>query len=233
MKKENKKGYDISRISEIIRENAQPVFHAPRGNSKLGTIPAWNVAPVVTCAGCAKKTCAVDGCYAVKNMFAHGYNYNTNNVLKAWTDNTKLAFTDLDKLEKQLNIYFDFMEMSITSAKFFRIHSAGDFFSVKYAEMWKRIAEKHTGIKFLAFTKQFDIIRKVDFSALENFSLVLSGWTGIEIPADLLEKYHAAFCVEKGNTAPVDALECPGNCDTCGMCWNLNKINSNVYFHKH
>lgn len=228
-----KSGYDVSRIAEIIRDSAKPEFHAPRGNSKLGTIPAWNVAPFVTCSECAMKSCAIDGCYAVKNMFAHGYNYNTNNVLKAWTDNTKLAFTDLDKLEKQLDAYLTVVEMSIASCKFFRIHSAGDFFSVKYAEMWKRLAINHPGVKFLAFTKQFDIIRKVDFSGLDNFSLVLSGWTGCEIPADLMEKYHAAFCVERGQDAPENALECPGNCDTCGMCWNLNAINSNVYFHKH
>ena len=231
MKKET--GYDVSRIAGIIKNDAKPDFHAPRGNSKLGLIPAWNLAPVVTCAACAKKTCAVGGCYAVKNMFAHGYSYGTNNVLKAWSDNTKLAYTDLARLEKQLDAVLTVQENSISAGKFFRVHSSGDFFSVAYAEMWKRLAEKHSGIKFLAFTKQFDIIRKADFSALNNFSIVLSGWTGVDIPEDLLTKYPAAFCAEKGQQAPDGCMECPGNCDTCGMCWNLKATGKNVFFHKH
>ena len=30
-----------------------------------------------------------------------------------------------------------------------------------------------------------------------------------------------------------NALECPGNCETCGMCWNLKSLNKNVVFKKH
>jgi hypothetical protein len=28
-------------------------------------------------------------------------------------------------------------------------------------------------------------------------------------------------------------LECPGLCDSCGMCWQLDKINMNVHFKMH
>jgi len=44
---------------------------------------------------------------------------------------------------------------------------------------------------------------------------------------------NCAYCVEHGDTAPVGAVECPGNCDTCGMCWNLKQLNIDTYFNKH
>ena len=225
--------YQIEKIAELLKTCARPVFHAPRGNRKLGEIPSFNIAPVVTCAACANRTCALEGCYAVKNMFAHGYNYNTNNVLRAWLDNTLLAFTDLDALEAELDAVLTLQEQSISAGKFFRMHSSGDFFSVAYAQMWERLIAKHPGIKFLAFTKQFDVVRAVDFSALANISLVLSGWPGVEIPEDLKSKYRVAYCVDHGDAAPTGAIECPGNCDTCGMCWNLAAIGRDVYFNKH
>jgi hypothetical protein len=118
--------------------------------------------------------------------------------------------------------------------RFFRVHSSGDFFSVAYAEMWVRIAEACPNTRFLAFTKQFSIVRKVDFQSVANFELVLSGWTGVEIPEDLRQIYHCAWCDDGIETRiPENAIECPGNCDSCGMCWRLSQLKLDTYFHKH
>jgi len=229
--------YDLSRLSAIY-EQSVPEFHEPRGNSKLGLIPAWNIAPVLTCAPEACGTCAVTGCYAFKNMLQHGYSYENNSVLRAWMDNTRLAKEDLPRLEKQLDAFLTIMELSISSGKYFRIHSGGDFFNLAYLAMWARLIAKHPKIKFLAFTKQFDVLRAYDAEnaplyRLENLSVVLSAWPGCEPPEDLKEHYQCAYCIEEGQEVPEGSIECPGNCDTCGVCWSLAKLGKSAWFHKH
>lgn len=116
----------------------------------------------------------------------------------------------------------------------FRIHSAGDFCTVEYARMWRRLALKNPGTRFLAFTKQFDIVRRVHFYKVGNFELVLSGWTGIYIPDDLRKHYRCAWCNDGiENRIPADAIKCPGNCETCRACWNLSKLGKDSVFDKH
>lgn len=114
---------------------------------------------------------------------------------------------------------------------FFRIHVGGDFVSCEYAQMWADIATMCPNTNFLAFTKQRDIIREIEFP--DNFSLVLSAWPGSEIPADLRAKYSVAWLDDGVEEIPENALECPGNCETCGVCWSLAKRGIDVRFKKH
>jgi len=202
-----------------------------QGNSKTGLIPAFSLLPLMTCSAQACATCAKNGCYAVKNVFRHGYDPATNTPLNAWSHNTVAATIHLDELEKALTKYFDGMN----APRFFRIHVSGDFVSVKYAEMWKRVIKAHPHTNFLFFTKQWDIIRKVDFLNIQNLAPILSGWTNCEIPQDLIDAgYRVAWCNDGHETRiPADAIECPGHCDTCGMCWNLYTIGRDTYFNKH
>ena len=227
MKTTNKTGHDISKFADAMRireASGKVVFHAPRGNDKTGIIPCWNLLPVVTCAGLCP------GCYAVKNVFRCGYNVETSSVLKAWTDNTILAKTDLEGLYDKLDEYFS----SMAAPRYFRIHASGDFFSKEYAEMWYKIAKNHPETRFLAFTKQFDNIRDIPFDQLDNFSLVLSAWPGKPIPEDLREIYSVAWMQDGTETRiPEKVFECPGNCQTCGACWGLAKDKRDVCFHKH
>lgn len=234
-KKTTKTGYDLSKLPEalhaVLDKNGTDVpFHAPRGNHKTGKIPAFNLLPVVTCSGDACQTCGRDGCYAVKNCFRAGYDVEKNNVLRSWTDNTILALYDIDRLEKELEAYFS----SIVSPRLFRIHASGDFKTVEYAEMWYRIAKRHPETRFLAFTKQWDVVREVPFYTLPNFSLVLSGWEGITIPEDLEKLYSVALCVKEiPDTVPENCFVCPGDCEHCGACWTLHQFGLYVIFKKH
>lgn len=227
-----KKGYDIKRLFEMVNdaiETDRSAFHEPRDNSKLKGIPAHNLIPGKTCSPAACAHCMKEGCYAVKNALCHGYNMETNYCLRAWIENTALAFNHPFKLEKLLDEW-----LTANKPQLFRIHSSGDFFSVKYARVWFRLAKKHTETRFLAFTKQFDIIRSVPFYKLPNFELVLSGWTGIVIPEDLREHYRCAWCNDGTETRiPKDAIHCPGDCNTCRACWFLSRIGKDSYFDKH
>lgn len=227
-----KKGYDVAKMFHIMdaaRAADQYDFHQPRDNSKLKGIPAWNLLPGYTCSPAACAHCMQDGCYAVKNCCCHGYDMESNYCMRAWIENTAFAMNHLYRLEKLLDEF-------LTSKKpeLFRIHSAGDFFSVEYARMWRRVAFRHPETRFLAFTKQFDIIRHVHFYKLDNFEMVLSGWTGISIPDDLRKHYRCAWCNDgQEKRIPADAIKCPGSCNDCRVCWFLSRLGKDSYFDKH
>lgn len=227
-----KRGYDVARmfnIMNVAKMSDQYSFHQPRDNSKLKGIPAWNLLPGYTCSPAACAHCMQEGCYAIKNACCHGYEIEKNNCLRAWVENTVYAMNHLYKLEKELDAF-----LTKKRPKLFRIHSSGDFFSVEYARMWRRLAKKHPETRFLAFTKQFDIIRHVYFYKLDNFELVLSGWTGIQIPDDLRKFYRCAWCNDGQETRiPSNAVHCPGNCNKCRACWYLSEMKRDSYFDKH
>ena len=191
------------------------------GNSKLGTIANISLTPGRTCSAEACKTCMVDGCYALK---AYRMYKNTRN---AWDANTELAVNDLPTMEAELLQYLS----GVNAPRFFRIHVGGDFVTREYAEMWARVALASPHTNFLAFTKQWDHIRGVNFP--ENVSIVLSAWPGTSIPEDLRALYSVAWMNDGSEPMPADALECPGNCSTCGVCWSLSKHHIDVFFNKH
>ena len=206
-------------INESVSEGVK--MHISNGNKKLGAIPNFSLTPGKTCSAEACKTCLVQGCYACKAYRM----YKATRV--AWDDNSELAINNLDRLEKELNAYFD----KLTAPRFFRVHTGGDFVTREYAEVWARVAASHPGTTFLAFTKQWDNIRGIEFP--DNFSLVLSGWPGTVIPEDLTAVYPVANMIETLADHDENAILCPGNCDNCGMCFNLKKTGRNVEFLKH
>lgn len=231
VKMANYKFYKLSESYSKVLDKGNVSLHISTSNSKLGCIPSFNLLPGLTCSPESCKHCLREGCYAVKNVFRCGYNVDKNSTLSAWTENTVLAFTDIDRLESEL---IDYLNSVQAVCKLFRIHSSGDFFSVEYATMWYRLAKRFPNIRFLAFSKQWDIVRKVKFYTLPNFSLVLSGWTCIPIPDDLRKHYRCAWCDDGIETRiPANAMLCPGNCETCGMCWYLNELGRDTKFIKH
>jgi len=227
-----KRGYDIKKLFDIVDDaitTDRAAFHEPRDNSKLKGIPAFNLVPGRTCSPDACAHCLKEGCYAVRNACCHGYNLDENNCLRAWTENTALAFNHMRELEKALDAW-----LTKNKPALFRIHSSGDMFSVEYARMWRRIAMRHAETRFLAFTKQFDVVRHVHFYKLANFELVLSGWTGVRVPDDLRKHYRVAWCNDGTETRiPADAIHCPGDCNACRACWFLSRIGKDSYFDKH
>ena len=194
------------------------MIHISLKNSKVGHIPSFSLTPGETCSATACTTCYKEGCYARKICRIRP------TVRNAYEENTAIVRENLPFFQSYMNAYFD----SVAAPRYFRVHVSGDFFSREYAEAWADIARNHPFTNFLAFTKQFDIIRSVDFP--DNFKIVLSAWPGTEIPADLRSKYHVAW-MDNGDTfIPPDAQECAGNCELCGNCWNLDH---DVVFHKH
>ena len=191
------------------------------GNSKLGTIANISLTPGKTCSPEACRTCLTHGCYAMKSYRMY------KNVRAAWDANTELATSDLATMESDLMQYFG----SVNAPRFFRIHVGGDFVTREYAEMWARVAGANPHTNFLAFTKQWNVIRGIPFP--DNFSIVLSAWPGTVIPEDLRALYSVAWLDDGSEEVPADALECPVNFSTCGVCWSLAKRHIDVKFAKH
>ena len=188
------------------------------GNMKLGKIPNLSLAPGVTCSSIANKTCYSDGCYARKAYRAYPKTKN------AWDINTKFAMEDLNTMKQQLSEYF-----AKYKPKFFRIHVSGDFISIEYATMWKDVIAEAQDTRFLAFTKQFDIVKSIEWP--KNASIIFSAWPGMYFDRD---KFQVAWMDDgQEKRIPSDAIECPGSCEHCNMCFNLPSIGRDVVFHKH
>jgi len=147
-------------------------------------------------------------------------------VKKSWDDNFEMLKSNPDK-------YFDMINKYLNKKKprFFRWHVAGDIVSQDYFDCMKKLARRHPGTKFLAFTKSYHI----RFSNIpSNLSIVISVWPGLPLP-DKFRKNNLplAYMQDGSETRVHNAIECHGQCDNCGMCWNLKNTGKNVVFYKH
>ena len=191
-----------------------------KGNSKMGLIYSVSVPPVITCrkdAPCQK------GCYALKGSFLFP------NVINSYKHNLELFLEHPMDFElsilKQLPMY-----------GVFRWQVAGDIVNLEYFEMMIRIAKKLKNVKFLAFTKKYELVN--DYIANggkipNNLKIVYSAWNGLEVINPT--KFPVAYVRDEKNldpNIPKTALPCSGDCSQCLVCWGLRKRQS-VVFHKH
>lgn len=192
------------------------------GNVKLGTIHSLSLPPVLTCnpdAPCRRK----GQCYAIAmTRYAPG-------VVKAWGGNLDQWQTDPAGFEAEMMDYFE----GINAPRFFRWFVGGDVCDGAFWQMIVRIAAKCPGVRFLMFTKQYGI---VGGRTPGNLQVVASGWPGLPIPRRIRRQFRVAWMRDEKNPdprIPADAIECPGHCDKCGMCWDLAAIGRDVVFEKH
>ena len=193
------------------------VIHISDGNMKMGNLPSWSMPSGLTCSADACKTCYVEGCYARK------LERMRPSVRKAYADNLLACREDLRGVEDALDQYFS----SMTAPKYFRIHVSGDFYDREYFHMWVRIIATHPETRFMAFTKQFDVVAGQPLP--RNLALIRSAWPGLELPE--LGLPTAWMDDGRETRIPCNALSCPGNCATCGRCWALD--GHDVVFAKH
>lgn len=114
--------------------------------------------------------------------------------------------------------------LTIHKPKFFRWHVGGDIPRAYYLYMLKEVAEDTPGVKHLIFTKT-----DYDFSKLpENLHLRQSLWPGWGNPQEGIRKAWMQDGTE--TRIPENAIECPGSCVDCSLCWRSDR---DVYFKKH
>jgi hypothetical protein len=147
----------------------------------------------------------------------------------AWRRNEYLAKHHPDE-------YFSQIAAAVAEAKprLFRWHVAGDILSTDYLGSMCRIASANPHTHFLAFTKNFKIVNEYeDREAIPgNLVLIYSAWPGLSFSNT---HGHRIAWMQNGSETrvPADAIECPGNCESCGLCYELPKLGRDVVFYKH
>lgn len=187
-----------------------------RGNTKIGKIPNVSLPPIATCADalpCFSK------CYAIKSyrMFP--------SVKKAWDNN-------LAVYQNKPEAYFAELDSFLTKieTEYFRFHVSGDIPDQRYFDMIVKLAAKHTGTKFLAYTKKYNL----DFSCRPiNVNVIASVWTGFgDIELIASKNLPIAWYQDGTETRiPETAKICNSTCDICKLCWHIKENQSIVFIH--
>lgn len=189
-----------------------------KGNTKMGAIPSVSLPPHRTCNPDAP--CWAD-CYAWRFYQRH------EAVRNAYDSNLAIYHQNPD-------LYFDDIHEFLLRHRpsLFRFHVSGDFPDLSYFQTAHAIAAAYPDVRFLAFTKRFDLITAEQVRLMpENFTLVASAWPGWPIP-DL--RIPIAF-MDDGSEDRLtgDEIVCPHSCEDCGECWHLKSQERNVVFPKH
>lgn len=190
-------------------------------NIKMGEIPSISLPPFTTCrknAPCCKE------CYV-----NHFIQYPS--IMAAYNRNLAIYLNDPAE-------YFRQIDQACKMFRFFRWHISGDIPNDIYLLGMITIANRNPHCKFLAFTKQYEIVNEwIDHNPgtiPENLTIVLSNWFNwqCENPHNL----PTTTVYNPGDEIPDNWKVCSGNCMECccrGIgCWEL-KPGEILAFKKH
>jgi len=197
-----------------------------KGNMKLVGIPNINLPPIKTC---RKNAPCCRDCYSMKAYRLYP------SARRAWDNNYCLYKSDPKKYFNSLNSF-----LKTSKPKYFRFHSSGDFVDSNYLSNVLRIVKENKDIKFLAYTKQYELLENIK-QIPDNFSMVLSAWPGLKIDKSLLKRFPVAWMWDKKNIdkriPKSEYINCSGDCNICikrnRSCWNLKQLKKDVIFKKH
>lgn len=195
-------------------------------NTKLsGQIPSVNLPPIQTCrhnAPCRHL------CYATKG------NFTFPNVKESHLNNLACFINDPKQYFDDIIAYLN----GLVSYRYFRYHSSGDIVNEEYFEGMVRVAKKCKSVKFLCFTKKFEIVNNYLAKGEKipsNLHIVFSAWDKefkVDNPYNLPMTYVDFKDTSKNPEIPELAIPCIGKCYECQACWSLKKGQS-VVFHQH
>lgn len=195
-----------------------------KGNVKLGKKGTWNVnlPPDVICRilnmPCWREGC----CYNAKAWRLYP------SVRKSWMNNWN-HYTNSPVQ------FFDDIILKIKNArkppKWFRWQAAGEIPDQRYFDGMKRVAKIFPEIRFLSFTKRYDLSL---IRIPSNLQVVISAWPEMEIPAKLRRRFPVAWMRDgREIRRPRRLAKCTGHCPTCRACWSLSRTKRDVAFDRH
>lgn len=194
-------------------------------NTKLsGSIPSVNLPAIQTCrhdAPCKKY------CYACKGNFTYTkVRQSLLNNLACYVNDKKQYFEDV----------ISFLN-GLVSYRYFRWHSSGDIIDEDYLQGMVKVANKCKDVKFLAFTKKFELVNEYlnNNKLPNNLKIVFSAWDknfNVPNPHNLPIAYVNFKKKENNPKIPELAIPCSGKCYECLSCWTLRK-GQNVVFNQH
>jgi len=188
----------------------------PKGNNKLGSIPAYSLPPDKTCKGnpCHKKGCYYNKFVKLRPTVKKSV-YNNWELLKKHHGTEQTIFDICRSIEKNKPNYF-------------RWFVGGDIPSQLFLDGMYYVALTNPETKFLCYTKKYN---KYDFSNTpKNLQIVYSAWVNIPLPPD---DKPIAFYQDGTEKRVYNAITCKGKCDLCFKCWHLSRLKKNVVFNRH
>ena len=196
-------------------------------NSKLGyQIPSISLLPQCSC---RKDAPCAHGCYGKKGNFTY------KAVQEAQRHN-------YDCYAQDSNAYFNeiisYLNDALISYKYFRWHTVGDIVDYNYLLGMIKVANKCKQVKFLCFTKKFDIVNDyVNHGGKipNNLKIVFSAWHKafkVDNPFNFPVAYVFFKKEELNPDIPEMAIPGGGHCPECLGCWSL-KIGQSVFFNQH
>jgi len=107
-----------------------------------------------------------------------------------------------------------------------RLHGAGDFYSCEYVALWRRLLERHEGLRVFGYTARTDDAIADALRALARDA----GWSRFAMrvsngPFPL----RSTVTIESVRQKPADSIVCPEqvsrteSCSTCGLCWQSER----------
>jgi hypothetical protein len=110
-----------------------------------------------------------------------------------------------------------------------RLHILGDFYSVEYVELWRKLLERHSALHVYGYTARLNV--KDDPIAAALARLVHdAGWNRLAMRfSNAPSEMRSTITVEHPYQVPPDAILCPEqigkteSCSTCGLCWQSER----------
>lgn len=205
--------------------NASNEVCANNNNRKLG-IGCLSI-PLPICS-CNPKSPCFKMCYA-----QHGVQIMSN-VQGAYWRNWRLYQDNPDNFFEQL-----YCKIKFSGIPKVRFHDSGDIPSLDYFRRMMQLADRLPDVKFMAFTKQYDIVNEglEERECPNNLVIMFSAWDkhwAFRNPWGLPIAYIKFEDERLTPDIPSFAFHCPGRkttCSACGVCFN--KKTKAVYFDEH
>ena len=204
------------------------------GNLKLRkNVLIWDMPEIVTC----KNNKACPGCYALKASRIYKNTrvmraYHMAIIMQALHDTKKLEYFK-NYIQLELNKHAMLYNMPVV-----RLHSAGDFYTEKYLQLWLDIINKNKKIKFYSYSKilnnstidyindthdNFNIVKSIIKINNNNYINYGNNEYLQHVTTQLDEHGMAYYTCDYGTS---NASTCMGSCKKCLNC-------PCVLFHKH
>lgn len=194
------------------------------GNSKTGVlVPSISLRPLLDCGNC--KACS-KLCYDFRNDAVYP------SVQKSRAKNWAIWTADPERYFREISAACKFFVS-------FRWHIGGDIVNERYFAGMIQVANENKNVKFLVFTKRFDIVNSYVAGGgriPENLQIIFSYWRGLKVNNPYnFPSSHPLFA-DGFTTAGDGAKLCTGNCSECYKCgvncWAL-KPGEQVIFNVH
>jgi hypothetical protein len=213
-------------------------------NQKLAkNIAVFNLLRGVTCIG---KTPACDGIeiyWKDKNGKEH------RNRFRCYADKAEVLRPNV-RLSRARNTFLamhsqEFEEMVIKElthlqaqgVRKVRVHESGDFFNQKYLDTWVGIVKQFPDMRFLAYTRSFQL-NWAEAKKLKNFIILWSIDKTTTLP---VPKGNRVYIKYPNEPIPANAKTCSHKSKynycgrECNLCWKLNEAKKkyDIYFNAH